>query len=255
MNLSQVASKVGHKLSANSPTILAGIAITGVVTTAYLAARAAVEGAEIIREDESRAGTAQDNKEKLKERAKLTWKLYIPAGVSAGVTIGCIVGSTRISNRRLAAAQAAFALTERAWSEYREKVIEEVGKQKEQKIRDELAQEHVNRISPASSSVVVASGDVLCCELYTDRFFTCSAEELRRAVNEVNYRLNQHDTVSLDDWYNLIGLNQTQHSGDLGWSSDKLMDLVFTTVLTPDEKPCLAFEYNYVKPIYEGLWG
>lgn len=255
MGVSDVLTKTGHKLAANSPTLLAGIAITGVVTTAYLTARAAVEGAEVIQAEEAESGTHGDPKERLKERTKLTWRLYIPAGVSAGVTIGCIVGSTRINNRRLAAAQAAFALSERAWSEYREKVVDEIGKKKEQKLRDDLAEEKVHSAASGSPALVLGSGDVLCCELYSGRFFTSNAETLRRSVNEVNHQLNIHDLVSLDEWYWKIGLEGTQHSSNLGWGSEKLLELELSTVLTPDDKPCLAFGYNYVKPLYEGSWG
>ena len=251
MKASDVLTKVGHKLAANSPTLLAGIAITGVVTTAYLTARAAVEGMDVIREDESKGETAGDPKQRFKERFHATWRLYIPAGVSGAVTVGCIIGSARISNRRLAAAQAAFALSERVWSEYREKVIEEIGEKKEQRLRDELAEATVHNSNHIQPTVVLGSGDVLCCELYTGRFFTSSAEALRRALNEVNHQLSLHDTVSMDEWYWKIGMEPTQYSSDLGWNSDKLLSLDFTTVLTPEEKPCLAFGYNYVKPLYE----
>ncbi len=171
------------------------------------------------------------------------------------MTIACIVGTARVSNKRAAAAQAAFVLTERAYSEYRNKVIEEYGERKDQSLRDSIAEDRVKKNTPPSADILITGpGNVLCCELHTGRYFSSDMETLRKAQNDLNSRLLGHDTCSLDDFYWLVGLNGTSNSGDLGWTSEKLMVLDFSTVLTEDGRPCLAFEYNYIKPTYEGLF-
>jgi hypothetical protein len=180
---------------------------------------------------------------------KLVWKLYIPAGISATSTITCLVGANRVSFKKTMAAQAAFAVSERVFSEYRDKVIEEYGDRKDQSIRDKIADEQVKKTAPSPDIIISGPGNVLCCELYTGRYFTSDMETLRRAVNDLNSRLLKHDYATFDDFYHLIGLNQTSSSGHMGWKTPKMLELSFTTVLTEDNRPCLAFEYNYMEPL------
>lgn len=240
-------------LKRNSPIIFSSTAIAGVATTGYLAARASFTAARKIDNHELLNGVNPGWKKQTQERAALVWKLYIPAAASGVVTIACVVGTTRVTNKRAAAAQAAFVLSERAYAEYRNKVIEEYGERKDKAIRDTIAEERV-RQNPPPATLIAGSGSVICCELHTGRYFTSDMETLRRAENDINARLVRHDSATLDDWYYLIRMQPTTNSGDLGWNSDKLLSLEFTSVLDDNGRPCLAFEYNYVKPLYDGMW-
>jgi hypothetical protein len=74
-------------------------------------------------------------------------------------------------------------------------------------------------------------------------------ETLRKAQNDLNQRLVGGVYCTLDEWYDLIGLDYTKASNNLGWTSDKQMKLEFTTCLSQDGRPVLAFEYNYIKPL------
>jgi hypothetical protein len=244
---------VKRTLRNNSSVILSSVAIAGVVTTAYLAGKATLEASKVIDEVENNAGTADDKRQRYKDRSKLVWKLYIPTAASGVVTIGCIVGSTHISARRGAAAQAAFVLSERAFHEYRGAVVEQIGERKDKAIRDEIAEKKV-KANPPPATIISGPGNVLCCELMTGRYFTSQIEDLRRAQNTLNERMLKHDIASVEDWYDMIGLPPTQYSGETGWHSDRLMELDFTTILTDDGRPCLAFTYNYIRPLFGGLF-
>ena len=253
MKLQSMVNRVRHKVSDNSPTILSSVAIAGVVTTAYLAGKASVTAYQHIQLHEGINGRPDTPKDLWTSRVKVVWKHYIPAAASGAVTIGSILGSHHVSNKRGAAAQAAFVISERAFNEYRSAVIEEIGERKDRSIRDSIAEKKV-RDNPPSTMIISGPGNVLCCELHTGRYFTSDMETLRRFRNDLNERLLKHDRVSMDDWYDMIGLQPTSTSSELGWWSDKQMELIFTTVLTEDGRPCLAFEYNYYRPIYEGLF-
>lgn len=238
---------VQSMLKRNSPIILSSTAITGVVTTAYLAARASFHA--------QRRLNMLTVDAPLKTQAKEVWKLYIPAVASGAVTIFCIVGTTRVTNKRAAAAQAAFVLSERAYSEYRAKVVEEYGERRDQTIRDSIAEDRVrSNPPPAPGLLVTGPGSVLCMELHTGRYFASDMETLRRAENDINARLVRQDSATLDDWYYLIGMQPTATSGDLGWNSDKLLSLEFTSSLDDVGRPVLVFGYNYVRPLYEGIF-
>jgi hypothetical protein len=245
MNFSVIFENARKTIKTNSPEILTALGVSGVITTAYLTGKAAFEAAEVLRGSD----IPTDRKERIKEEIKQTWILYIPAGISGVITIGCIVGASKTNSRRTAAAVTAYSLTERAFSEYKEKVVEEFGKGKEQKIRDQIAQDRVTNDGSKKDIVVVGAGDVLCCELYTRRYFKSDMEALRKAQNDINSKIIHELYVTLDELYNLLGLTSTSVSGNLGWDSDKMLELQFSTVLTENGEPCLAFEYNYLKPL------
>ena len=234
----------------NSTTILTAIGVSGTISTAYLAGRASFEAANKIMMFEIEGGVQPDSKERIKERLGLVWKLYIPATASGVITITCIVGATRIGNRKAAALTAAYSLSEKAFVEYREKVIEKLGERKEQTVRDEIAQAKVDRSEPPCTRdvVLVGPGNVLCFEGYTGRYFMSDMESLRKAQNDINAKLMRDDTASLSDFFYIIGLPYTSFSSHVGWNSNKLMELRFSTVMSEDQRPCISFEYNYINP-------
>jgi Golgi nucleoside diphosphatase len=155
------------------------------------------------------------------------------------------VGANRVQAKKTLAAQTAFAMSNRAYSEYKAKVIEQIGENKEQKVRDAIAEDTVKKTSP--EIIIAGSGGVLCCELYTQRYFDSDMESLKRAVNELNSKLLKHDYATLEDFYHLIGVSGTSVSAQLGWKSDKLLELYFSTQMANNGQPCLAFDYNYLE--------
>lgn len=249
MTLQAIFSNTLKQVKSNSPEILTALSVSGVLTTSYLVGKASYKASEIINDNERQEGVIQDRKERIKHRVKHTWRLYVPAGISGALTIGCIIGSSKANSRRTAAAVTAYSISERAFAEYREKVVEQLGNNKEQKIRDDLAQERVSNKPPSGEIVVVGDGHVLCCELYTQRYFRSTMEALRKAGNDINAKILQDVYVPLDEFYDLVGLEYTSMSNRMGWDSDKLMELRFTAVFGPGSEPCLAFDYNYVKPL------
>ncbi len=222
----------------NSSVLVAVGAGAGVLTTAYLAAQAGYKTREKL---EHQKGMTT------KEKALVVWKLYIPAGLSGAATIVCIVGVKHIDARKTLAAQTALAVSRRAYEGYRAQVIEELGERKDKTLLAGVAQNEINNNPP--SAVVIGTGTVLCYEMYTGRYFNGDIEAINKAVNEINWRLARHDYATLDDLYYMIGVGTTSVSGQTGWESERLLELEYSSVLSPDGKPCLAFDYNYVKTL------
>lgn len=245
MDLKTTASHAEKFLRDNSPAILTGFGVTGVVSTAYLAHQVGFttgyRGA--ILDDRG------DRPLTRREWVRDHWKRYIPAVLSGGATITCIVLATKISNRRTAVITAAYSVSERAFSEYKEKIKEKLGEKKEQGIRDEIAADKI-RDSESRQQVVIlgGEGDPLCCELHTMRYFHSNMETLRKAANDVNALILRQDYAYLHDFYHFAKIPQTSADYDFGWTSDRLMELEFTSTLFKGQ-PCLAFEYNYYKPL------
>lgn len=244
MQITHIFRNVVKTLKSNSPEILTALGVSGVVTTSYLVGKASFKASKLIDLDEDGKSTVG-----IKEATKLVWKLYIPAGITGLMTAGCIISASKANGARTTAAVTAYSISERAFSEYKEKVVEQIGKGKEQKIRDEIAQDRVTKNKPPKEVIVIGGGHVLCCELFTHRYFRSDMETLKRTQNDINARIINEFYVTLEEFYDLIGLPYTSNSGHLGWNSDKLMELEFSTVMSEDGEPCLAFDYNYTKPI------
>jgi len=238
-NLNSIINQSKQLLHIHAPIILTAVGVSGTVTTAFLAARAGNQAANRIGENSPGLNS--------REQFELTWDLYLPPVITGSVTVAAIVMAAHVSSKRAAAAYSVLALTERTLEEYREKVVEVIGSKKEQTIRDSIAQDRVNANPP--SMVVSDAPGVLCCELYTGRYFQSDMESLKKAQNEINAKVLSSLYVSLDEFYYIMGIESTTNSGGIGWDSDKLMSLEFSTVFGPQNRPCLAFEYNYLKSL------
>lgn len=238
----------------NSPSILTAIAVTGTVTTAVLAGQASFKAKDLIDNEELTMGNDGYGYGNLTDRQKveMVWHLYIPAAGTALLTVACIVGANRVGNRRAAAMAAAYSISEKAFAEYQDKVVEKIGANKERVVRDEIAQDQVKRAGN-SEIVIMGGGDVLCFESFTSRYFTSNMETLKKAQNDTNYQIINDFYASLTDFYNRIGLGKTDVSDDLGWTPERQLDLEFSTVLAEDGRPCLVLGYvtkpqaNYYK--------
>jgi len=242
MTLTNFANNVIKTLKSNSPEILTALGVSGVVSTAYLASKASFKAASKL--------SSQDPTMSNKDKAKFVWKCYIPAGISGGLTIACILGSNKAGNSRTAAAVTAYSLTEKAFAEYKEKVVEQIGKNKEQTVHDNAAQARVTSTPLGGDILVVGKGNVLCLDIRSARYFRSGMEELRKAENEINFQLNHERLVSLSEFYILIGLPITKESVFNGWNLDRgLMELDVTATIAENDEPCLAIDYNYVQPL------
>lgn len=255
MNLSHILNNSLKQVKNHSPEILTGLGVSGVITTSYLVAKASFKAKTMIDErDKEVHGVPRNGYPSTKEQAKLVWKLYIPPVIAGTATIACIIGSQKANSRRTAAAFTAYSLTEKAFTEYKEKVVEQIGKGKEKKIRDEVAKDRIEKNPPNANVMIFGKGEVLCCELWTGRYFKCDMETLRRAENDLNAMIVNTYYVTLDEFYDLIDLPHTSTSDKLGWDSDKLLELQFSPVLSPDGEPCLAFDYNYIRPNHRTIY-
>lgn len=248
MNLTEIAQCVGKFTADNSPAILTAIAVTGTVTTAYLAGKASFKAAQILDDMETIAIQRKEDPATTKEKVEMTWKLFVPAAGTCVMTIACIIGANQIGNRRAAGMAAAYAISERALEQYKEKIVEKIGDRKEQVIRDEIAQDEVTTRPVSREVLVFGSGDVLCFDKYSQRYFTSDVESLKAAQNFVNHMVNSDFYASLTDFYDRIGLPATGFSNEVGWNADRLMELQFSTTISDDNRPCIVVDFT-VQPI------
>ena len=245
----QFVQNVQKGLDKNSPQILMGVGIAGMLTTVVLAVKATPKALESIEEAKQEQGVEQLT---VVDTVKSTWKHYIPAAVTGTVSTACLICSNTVSTRRTAALATAYKLSETALAEYKDKVVEVIGEKKEQQVREKVAQAKLEQNPVSNSEVIITGkGNTLCYEPLTGRYFKSSADILHKAENEINRKLNYDWYVSLNEFFVEIGLEPTDLGGDLGWNSDQgLLKLDFYANLTNEDEPCLVLDYN-IKPKYE----
>lgn len=260
MNITKILKQAEKLVADNSPAILTGIGVAGLITTAYLSGQASYKANEII-VDESVAQAIKlrgegDNPQTLTKREKfdLVWKLYIPAATVGTLSCIAIIGANRIGNRRAAAVAAAYSVSERAYQEYKDKVVEKMGENKEREIRDEIAQDRINRQdAPKTLIITDTGGQVMCHDAFSNQYFLSDMQTIRKAQNDINAQILHADYATVNDFYDSInegrentGLEHTSVSGDMGWNTDRILDINFSTVMYKETTPCISIDFATV---------
>ena len=230
-----------------SPQLLTGIGIAGMIATTVTAVRATPKALRLIDERE-----IQENKRlTTAEVIKTTWKCYLPAAVTGTLSVACLIGANSVSLKRHAALATAYTLSETALKEYQEKTVEVVGEKKEQAIRDAVAKDKlVSNPVDDKQIVMTGSGETLCYDVLSGRYFKSDIEKIRKAINDLNRDMLSEQYVSLNDLYYAIGLPDIKLGEALGWNIDKgYIDVQFGTHLAANGTPCLVLAFN-VAPQY-----
>ena len=254
--------KIGRVLSQNSPLILIGMSVAGLVTTVVMAVRVTPKAVRLIENAKYNLALEEDEQGNVTEPMKLdfttmdviktTWKLYIPAVIMGGVTISCIIGANSINLRRNAALASVYSLTEATLKEYQEKVVETIGKGKEQKIKDGIAKDRIIKNPPNDATIIITGkGETLCYDALSGRYFKSDIESIRKILNELNSSLMNEMTISLNDVYFALGMSNIKLGEELGWTiDDGLMEFHFSSQLSEDGIPCLVIDYT-VDPLFD----
>lgn len=247
MDIVRIATKAKKTLSDNSPVLLTAVGVAGTITTAYLAAKASFKASKKINDKQfveniSEKGHPLTGKEKF----KLVWPLYLPAVGTGALTCTCIIGANYIGTKRAAALAAAYTISQEAMSEYKTKVLEKVGEKKEQEVRDAITKDRIEANPPTKEIVFTDNGDVLILDAWSGRYFMSTKTKIENARNEINAQINKSDYAALSEFYSKIGLEHTTESDEVGWNTEAHMEILWSTAETPDNKPCLAYDFGTV---------
>lgn len=252
--------QLGRLAIENGPTILTVCASIGVIATAVCTGKAVLKADKALERLEYTADTPPTKKEKV----KTALPHYIPPFLVGAATITCIVGAHKMHLSKQAAAAAAYALMESRYSDYREKIIEELGEKKEEKIHDQIAQETVLKNPPGENGLNVIRtrfGDILFMDSFSGRYFYSSYEAVEKAKIRITQIAQSEICVSLNDFYQALEIPQTEGGSMLGWNISDISDQTFENVVpiitnrvvktpTPEELPCVVIDY-LIEPIVD----
>lgn len=261
-NLLKFINGVKLTMTKHSPEILTGIGIAGMVTTTVLAVKATPKALYLLEEarkekidNQVASGVPYEevkNELETMEKVKAAYKPYIPVFITGALSISCLIGASSVHLRRNAALATAYKLSETALSEYKEKVIETVGEKKEKVIKDNIAKSKIEKDPVSKKEIFITKkGETLCYDAITGRYFKSDIEEIKKAINVLNRNLIDTHYISLNDFFDEIGLANTRLGEELGWNlDDGLIGVDFSTQLAEDGTPCLVVDY-LVAPRYD----
>lgn len=159
-------NKFGFQLQKKSPEILIAAGIAGVIVSAVMACKATIKAQEVAEDakdtiDEihaieesgvTKAGnpySADDTKKDLTTTYVQTGikyvKLYAPAVIVGAASVTCILMSHKMMKQRMVAVAAALSATDKAFKDYRNRVVERFGEQVEKELRYNIKAKEVKQ--------------------------------------------------------------------------------------------------------------
>lgn len=253
------ADKITDLTVKHSPAILTGLGIIGIGSTVIFAVKATPRAIDLI--DEAYLDKATTDHDEMynmdgepilghkieylgfQDTIKATWKCYAPSAIMGALTIVCFVSSHRVSAMRTAALSSAYSMTEKALQKYEEKVVDILGKEKNDEIQKEIIKDQMIESDKDTVIPTYSSGSELCYDCLCGQYFWSDRETIREKVNDFNKMLLQDMYGDKNEWFLMEGCNQVEDGDLLGWNSDKLLDVDIKSMVAPNGKPCLAVHY------------
>lgn len=235
-----------------SPQILTGLGIAAGVGSGILACRATLKVNDVLDEHEKTEEniedalaydeyTSKDAKEdriklKLQTGAKLV-RLYAPSLMLGAMSVGCILGGSHILTKRNAAIAAAYSVLEGTFSDYRKRVVDEMGEEKDKQLYyglksqtvmttdyDENGKKHktkkqVNILEPSDISLYARFFDDASSNWSPDSEYNLLF--LKNQQNYCNDLLHARGHLFLNEVYDLLGIPRSKAGSVVGWIEQK----------------------------------
>lgn len=256
MDISNLARDGAKKINRHTPLALAIIGSAGVIATGYLAYRAGVKATTRIAHEEKTNEAYENTPMTTEQKIKLTWSYYI-APLSMGIaTVACVVTGNVISTKRQTALIGAYALGERAFSQYKDKMIETLGLDTEKDIVQNLAQEKASSDAAAvynEADIPLIDGKkAMFIDSFSGQRFICQLEEVYKAQEMTNKRVAETGYASMNYFYSMVGATRTELYEVIGWNTDRLMDLIISRVNHEDEDTIPIYGIDFMeRPLME----
>lgn len=252
MNIRAILKQSEKLLKKHSPEILTGLGLMTLASSVVLAVKATPKALWVIEHEEIEKAHPLTTKEKV----KVAGKLYIPAAAAFVAGSACIIGASSIHLHRNAALAAAASLTDATFKSYREVVSEKIGEEAEKDIHKEVAVKKMEEHAPETKIINLPHGDdtTWCYDPLVDRYFWSTRNVIENAVNVFNRQMRYDMRLSVNEWFDTLGLDHAVLADDLGWDIDTngYLELTYDSRLDKTGKPAMVLVYTN-PPKYIGL--
>ena len=231
----------------NGASILSGLGVIGVVSTAVMAAKATPKATVLLAEKEMYKQEKYGERLTRFERVLAMTPAYIPAILMGTATTACILGANHINQNKQAALISAYMCLDSEYKAYQQKTKDIFGEAAEKKVREELEKDRY---------ICEKYGDPsekrLFYDEFSNRYFEMSIYELQKAIYEVNRMYNYLGEVSLNHFYEFVGLKPIDLGDSLGWNGHKdweclgfsWIEVKLDAIETPDNLEAYALQFE-----------
>lgn len=223
--------------------IFLGLGIAFGVSAIGLAIHGTIKAVRLVDEKKKEKGESLTKKEIL----QTVWKCYIPTAIAEGLFIGCSLKSGAVSNKAIAAATAVAKVTQENLSNLEQATKDIVGEKKAKRIEEQAAQVYLDK-HPMNgrNPIETGKGDTRFIDSWHGAAFRSSINHVESCKNRVNEMINAGDAVSLNDWFDLLGIQPDKAGYNEGWSADTtgLLEVYFDPGVWTDGEPCFVIKYH-----------
>lgn len=241
------ASRQALLVSKNAPTIMFAGGVTGVIATTVLACRGTLKLDKVLAEAEAKHQAAdaiaadpqhpnytksdakKDHFTVKVELAQDLVKIYGPAVIVGVVSVGLLTRSHVILNQRVTALGAAYTALDKGFKQYRARVVEELGEDKDLEFRHgtEVIKESVETssgtktvehrvLTPTEGSIYGRYFDESTSKSYSREPWK-NLTFLKINQNYLNDQLKARGFLFLNEAYEQLGLSWTPEGQQVGW--------------------------------------
>ena len=244
-------SKIFNKK--NTPSIFTGMAIVSMAASIIFAIQQTPKALKAKEEKEKEKGEPLTKI----ETVKTCTKYYIPT-ITMAVVSGLLMYSVnRKHKKRYATLLAAYSLRDIGYKEYVEATRETIGEKKEKQIVEKINQNRVDKDPVTNNTIILTgNGEALFYEPMKKLYFRSDLQTIRKAINNLNFRLVNTQYISYDDYLEelklprLDPLKDGKNGDEIGWSVFHYqIDPDFPLVLTDDDQPCICIDHQHYPPM------
>ena len=241
------------------PGLLIGLGLFGWATTTVLAVKATPKAIANIKNEQD---SQQTNKLSKKDIFKVTWKCYLIPTITGVLSSGCILVAHSVDTRKKTAYAIAYSLSESALKEYEQKVIDVVGEEKNDDIKESIVEENKailktqcnNNLPIANLSGFMLGDNVLCYDEAIGGYYFCTINKLDSVKNYLNDKLNNSCmTIDLNDYKDALrdeiiplpgfSLDHTSVGEEVGWNTMYKIDIKYDSMIFDGRIPCLYIKH------------
>lgn len=209
-------------LKRNGSTILTCVGSVGVVATSVMAVKATPKAwhhLELAKQEKGEDLTPL-------EVVQVTAPVYMPSILVGASTIACIFGANILNKRQQAALVSAYALLDNTYKDYKKKINDLYGEDAHEEVMSELVKEKYE-----DADIKPEDDKELFYDEFSGRYFHANKNILREAEFRLNKDLAQHGGVYLNEYFETLGLEETEYGETLGWSSYQLVEMCWQSWL------------------------
>ena len=235
-------------LKRNSSTILTCIGGVGVVATTIVGIKATPKALLILEEAKEEKG---EDLTKL-EVVKAAGPVYIPTVLLGASTIACIFGANVLNKRNQASLMSAYALLDNSYKDYKKKVVELYGEEADDRVKEESAKDKYEE-----TDISVSENKQLFYDDFSERYFESTMENVIRAEYEINKMITQWGGATLNNFYELLDIPETDYGEHLGWSAGGLFEYAWNSWLDFDHQKVTmedGLECYIITPVVEPMY-